>query len=72
MNPFLDINLNLNLKLPKIYFGAGMFGCINESSILLQYNTVKPKTFKLNLLDEPKDISSDVELNFIVLQWFSG
>ena len=24
----------------------------------IQYNTVKPKTFKPNLLDEPKDISS--------------
>ena len=24
----------------------------------MQYNTIKPKTFKPNLLDEPKDISS--------------
>ena len=27
-------------------------------SNVIQYNTVKPKTFKPNLLDEPKDISS--------------
>ena len=26
--------------------------------LYIQYNTVKPKTSKLNLLDEPKDISS--------------
>ena len=28
------------------------------SVIVVQYNTVKPKKFKPNLLDEPKDISS--------------
>ena len=32
---------------------------------LIQYNTVKPKAFKPNLLDEPKDIKSGIFLFFI-------
>ena len=38
---------------------------IIPSKFKLQYNTVKPKTFKPNLLDEPKDISSQNFLFFI-------
>ena len=35
--------------------------------IVIQYNTVKPKTFKPNLLDELKDISSDIFFSLSLL-----
>ena len=45
-------------KIPVKTLSDSIIKSMEGEYYIIQYNTVKPKTFKPNLLDEPKDISS--------------